>query len=224
MSQQGYSPNKGLAPQRQTACHGTSSALSSSANPDENWTQVSGIVERRRIQNRIAQRNYRKKLKRRLQDLERRAGLSSTSPPQIYTKLKQTVPEVVQNTREQSPSSPLQANDDFLPLDRGHSNTSPLPSYAQYSPSNDPSTPRYCPTDNYDYARMTLPAHAFELERRNDISAFSMSYAAMPSFDVPFQNDDPLMPPLCHAFDFDVIDNEHYAQDERSNWPPSPPL
>lgn len=37
--------------------------------PDENWIKISDLDERRRIQNRIAQRDYRKKLKNRLQDL-----------------------------------------------------------------------------------------------------------------------------------------------------------
>ncbi|KAH5032194.1 hypothetical protein HBH76_163270 [Parastagonospora nodorum] len=41
------------------------------------WSTFLDMAERRRIQNRIAQRNYRKKLKRRLEDLERRAAESS---------------------------------------------------------------------------------------------------------------------------------------------------
>lgn len=46
-------------PAREYAAHGTSSAFSNSANLDEDWAQVSDMAERRRISNRIAQRNYR---------------------------------------------------------------------------------------------------------------------------------------------------------------------
>jgi hypothetical protein len=48
---------------------GTSSSFSVSTNPDEDMSKISDLAERRRVQNRIAQRNYRKKLKKRLEDL-----------------------------------------------------------------------------------------------------------------------------------------------------------
>ncbi|KAK7219245.1 hypothetical protein V2G26_007248 [Clonostachys chloroleuca] len=62
--------------QRQYFNYTNTGASSSLINTNEDWTQISDPVQRRRLQNRLAQRKYRNRIKRRLEDLERKAPAS----------------------------------------------------------------------------------------------------------------------------------------------------
>ncbi|RMZ81132.1 hypothetical protein DV738_g2476, partial [Chaetothyriales sp. CBS 135597] len=121
---------------RYASSHAGSSAFSASANANEDWTKISDLAERRRIQNRIAQRNYRKKLKRRLEDLERRAGSFSASPEQQPSELASTSPNESKSVQGsgsidcqevQQVSPELLALDDHQLFESSRSLSSPSP-------------------------------------------------------------------------------------------------
>ncbi|KAI3339069.1 hypothetical protein F4824DRAFT_498921 [Ustulina deusta] len=72
------------------------SSLSHTTDSNEDWSKVTDLAERRRIQNRIAQRTYRKKLKRRLEDLEEKVRMpdGSSSPINITEEQRTRIQEV----------------------------------------------------------------------------------------------------------------------------------
>ena len=55
-----YAPPNDSAYSSSAYSYGTRNTMNSSTEPDEDWTKISELAERRRIQNRIAQKNYRR--------------------------------------------------------------------------------------------------------------------------------------------------------------------
>ncbi|KAI9676076.1 MAG: hypothetical protein M1817_000819 [Caeruleum heppii] len=96
---------------------GAAPAQDAGTDRQEDWTKVTDLVDRRRLQNRISQRNYRTKIRARLERLEALVGSQEAQQEAQQEAEREARRKTVQSDDGQQPetvASPLRTSNDVL--------------------------------------------------------------------------------------------------------------
>ncbi|CAG8935318.1 unnamed protein product [Penicillium salamii] len=214
--------------------HSNSSAFSPNANANEDWTKISDLAERRRIQNRIAQRNYRKKLKRRLEDLERRAA-TSASPEQSHEEPVSPKPSPRTRSKQRAPKPDVKphmqdrsAYDYYTPEDRSAMFAQQCTRQLSASPPPVFSYPAMSPYETYRQTYQpplyhTAPNTYSEISYQTEYGEQVPSLVPLPSMQRKIAYDEDLISPFSMSYatmaGIDICQQQAHAQSHPEGLP-----